>query len=98
MQELPTGTVTFLFTDIERSTRLLSELGDEYADVLAEHHRRIRDAVGRHGGIEMGTQGDGFSVVFPRAGAPSLLPPTPSGRSPPGLSGSGWACTPASPR
>ena len=67
MQELPTGTVTFLFTDIERSTRLLSELGDEYADVLAEHHRRIRDAVGRHGGIEMGTQGDGFSVVFPRA-------------------------------
>jgi predicted ATPase len=65
--ELPTGTVTFLFTDIERSTRLLSELGDEYADVLAEHHRRIRDAVGRHGGIEMGTQGDGFSVVFPRA-------------------------------
>ena len=67
MQELPTGTVTFLFTDIERSTRLLSELGDEYADVLAEHHRRIRDAVGRHGGIEMGTQGDSFSVVFPRA-------------------------------
>jgi hypothetical protein len=65
--DLPTGTVTFLFTDIERSTRLLSELGDEYADVLAEHHRRIRDAVGRHGGIEMGTQGDGFSVVFPRA-------------------------------
>jgi predicted ATPase len=64
---LPTGTVTFLFTDIERSTRLLSELGDEYADVLAEHHRRIRDAVGRHGGIEMSTQGDGFSVVFPRA-------------------------------
>jgi predicted ATPase len=65
--DLPTGTVTFLFTDIERSTRLLSELGDEYADVLAEHHRRIRDAVGRHGGIEMGTQGDAFSVVFPRA-------------------------------
>ena len=69
MQELPTGTVTFLFTDIERSTRLLSELGDAYSDVLADHHRRIRDAVGRHGGIEMGNQGDGFAVVFPRAGS-----------------------------
>ena len=68
MQELPTGTVTFLFTDIERSTRLLTELGDAYTDVLAEHHRRIREAVGRHGGFEMGTQGDAFAVVFPRAG------------------------------
>ena len=67
--DLPTGTVTFLFTDIERSTRLLSELGDEYADVLAEHHRRIRDSVGRHGGVEMGTHGDAFAVVFPRAGS-----------------------------
>ncbi|MGH3063358.1 MAG: ATP-binding protein, partial [Gaiellaceae bacterium] len=69
MLDLPTGTVTFLFTDIEGSTRLLSELGDEYSDVLAEHHRQIRDAVVQHGGIEMGTQGDAFSVVFPRAGS-----------------------------
>jgi predicted ATPase len=67
--DLPTGTVTFLFTDIEGSTRLLSELGDEYSDVLAEHHRQIRDAVVQHGGIEMGAQGDAFSVVFPRAGS-----------------------------
>ena len=40
--ELPTGTVTFLFTDIEGSTRLLQKLGDGYADVLAEHHRALR--------------------------------------------------------
>src|SRR5687768_9288919 len=45
--ELPTGTVTFLFTDIEGSTRLLGELGDRYADVLAEHRRALREAWGR---------------------------------------------------
>ena len=42
MSELPTGTVTFLFTDIEGSTRLLNELGDAYADALAEHRRILR--------------------------------------------------------
>jgi class 3 adenylate cyclase len=42
--ELPTGTVTFLFTDIEGSTRLLQELGDAYAEVLAEHRRALRAA------------------------------------------------------
>jgi predicted ATPase/class 3 adenylate cyclase len=66
---LPRGTVTFLFTDIEGSTRLLSQLGDEYAGVLAEHHRRIREVLQRHGGIEMGTQGDSFAVVFTQAGS-----------------------------
>jgi predicted ATPase len=64
VRELPTGTVTFLFTDIEGSTRLLSDLGEEYADVLSEHHRRIREAVDRHDGIEMGTEGDAFFLVF----------------------------------
>jgi predicted ATPase len=65
--DLPTGTVTFLFTDIEGSTRLLHELGDDYAEVLAEHHRALREAFGRHGGVEVDTQGDAFFVVFARA-------------------------------
>ena len=50
MRELPTGTVTFLFTDIEGSTRLLHKLGDAYADALAEHRRVLREAFARHGG------------------------------------------------
>src|SRR5436305_11692608 len=67
MRELPSGTVTFLFTDIEGSTRLLHELGDAYADVLAEHRRALRDVFARHGGIEVDTQGDAFFVVFSSA-------------------------------
>jgi class 3 adenylate cyclase len=67
MAELPTGTVTFLFTDIEGSTRLLHELGDEYADVLAEHRRLLRDAFVAHGGVEVDTQGAAFFVAFARA-------------------------------
>jgi predicted ATPase/class 3 adenylate cyclase len=62
---LPSGTVTFLFTDIEGSTRLLGELGERYADVLAEHNRLLREAFSRHGGLEVGTpQGDSFFVAF----------------------------------
>src|SRR5213596_3297090 len=67
MSELPTGTVTFLFTDIEGSTRLLHELGDDYADALAEHRRVLREAFARHGGVEVDTQGDAFFVAFARA-------------------------------
>jgi predicted ATPase len=67
MRELPTGTVTFLFTDIEGSTRLLHELGHRYADALAEHRRLLREAVARHGGVEVDTQGDAFFVAFARA-------------------------------
>ncbi|MBA2383644.1 MAG: hypothetical protein H0V68_03140 [Actinobacteria bacterium] len=67
MRELPGGTVTFLFTDIEGSTRLLHELGERYAEVLAEHRRVLRDAFGRHGGVEVDTQGDAFFVAFERA-------------------------------
>src|SRR5438270_6105594 len=67
MRELPTGTVTFLFTDIEGSTRLLRELGDDYAEALAEHRRVLRDAFVRHGGVEVDTQGDAFFVAFPTA-------------------------------
>jgi predicted ATPase len=67
MTELPTGTVTFLFTDIEGSTRLLHELGDAYADVLAEHRRLLREAFTGHGGVEVDTQGDAFFVAFTTA-------------------------------
>jgi predicted ATPase len=67
MSELPTGTVTFLFTDIEGSTRLLHELGDAYADALAEHRRLLREVCARHGGVEVDTQGDAFFIAFGRA-------------------------------
>jgi predicted ATPase/class 3 adenylate cyclase len=65
---LPSGTVTFLFTDVEGSTRLLSELGAEaYAEALAEHRRVIREACAREGGVEVDTQGDAFFFAFPTA-------------------------------
>ena len=68
MRELPSGTVTFLFTDIEGSTRLLHELGAEgYAEALAEHRRVLREAFAAHGGVEVDTQGDAFFVAFPTA-------------------------------
>src|SRR3954469_7649174 len=68
MALLPGGTVTFVFTDIEGSTRLLQRLGDRYATVLGEHRRVLRAECGRHGGEEVGTEGDGSFIVFPRAG------------------------------
>src|SRR5215218_1694897 len=56
-RDLPSGTVTFLFTDVEGSTKLLHELGAErYAQALAEHRRVLRDAVTRHAGVEVDTQ------------------------------------------
>ena len=67
MRDLPDGTVTLLFTDVEGSTRLLTELGDGYAGVLAEHRRALRTAFTRHGGVEVDTQGDAFFVAFPEA-------------------------------
>jgi class 3 adenylate cyclase len=63
----PSGTVTFAFTDIEGSTRLLQELGDEYGDVVSAHRRIIRETFGEHGGNEMDTQGDAFFFSFARA-------------------------------
>jgi YVTN family beta-propeller protein len=66
--ELPTGTVTFLFTDIEGSTRLLRTLGGErYREVLAEHQRIIREACAEAGGREIDTQGDSFFFAFRKA-------------------------------
>jgi predicted ATPase/class 3 adenylate cyclase len=67
LRQLPTGTVTFLFTDIEGSTRLLHELGDGYGEVLAEHRRLLREAFSRYGGVEVDTQGDALFVAFARA-------------------------------
>jgi predicted ATPase/class 3 adenylate cyclase len=61
---LPTGTVTFLFTDIERSTLLLRELGDHYAQILGDHGQIVRGALEREGGAEIGTEGDSFFAVF----------------------------------
>jgi predicted ATPase len=64
--DLPTGTVTFLFSDVEGSTALLRELGvDRYAQVLGEHRRVVRGACGRQGGVEVDTSGDSFFVAFP---------------------------------
>ena len=66
--DLPTGTVTFLFTDVEGSTKLLHELGaEEYAEALAEHRRVIREACTVEGGVEVDTQGDAFFFAFPTA-------------------------------
>jgi YVTN family beta-propeller protein len=67
MPELPSGTVTFLFTDIEGSTALLKRLGPAYGDVLTEHQRILRAAFAAHGGHEVDTQGDSFFVAFRRA-------------------------------
>ncbi len=67
MQELPTGTVTLLFTDIEGSTRLLEELGDRYSEVLGEHRRLLKDVFERHGGVEIDTLGDAVYCAFSRA-------------------------------
>jgi predicted ATPase/class 3 adenylate cyclase len=70
VQRLPTGTVTFLFTDVEGSTVLLRELGaDGFADALAGHRAVIRASCAEHDGIEVDTQGDSFFVVFSTAPA-----------------------------
>ena len=67
---LPTGTVTFLFTDIEGSTRLVQDLGPAaYAELLERHNAILRDAFARHAGIERGTQGDSFLELFTEAPA-----------------------------
>jgi predicted ATPase/class 3 adenylate cyclase len=67
-RDLPTGTVTLVFTDIEGSTKLLHELGAEaYAEALAEHRRLLREAFGRSGGVEVDTQGDAFFYSFASA-------------------------------
>ncbi len=68
MRELPTGTVTMLFSDIEGSTALLSRLGDRYGGALSAQRALLRDAIGSCRGHELGTEGDSFFVVFESAG------------------------------
>jgi class 3 adenylate cyclase len=64
---LPSGTVTFVFSDVEGSTALLKRLGERYADVIAEHRRIVRGSFGAHDGVEIDTQGDSFFYAFARA-------------------------------
>jgi class 3 adenylate cyclase len=93
--DLPTGTVTFLFTDVEGSTKLLQSLGTEaYADALAEHRRVIRETCSAQSGVEVDTQGDAFFFAFPTA--PVLSPPRKRSRScwRPARSMCASACTP----
>ncbi len=68
VQSPPTGTVTFLFSDIEGSTRLLQQLGDGYPTVLQQQREVLRRAFSEHGGVEHGTEGDSFFVAFADAG------------------------------
>ena len=67
MAEIPTGAVTFLFTDIEGSTRLVKQLRERYAAVLADHRSLLRAAFVAHRGYEVDTQGDSFFVAFASA-------------------------------
>jgi class 3 adenylate cyclase len=68
MSQLPAGTVTFVFTDIEGSTRLLQELGDDaYGRASGDHRRLVRETFGARCGTEIDTQGDAFFFSFPRA-------------------------------
>jgi class 3 adenylate cyclase len=71
--ELPSGTLTFLFTDIEGSTRLVQSLGREgWQPILEMHNRLLRAAIEGAGGVEVGTEGDAFFAVFPVA--PERIP------------------------
>ena len=67
MGTLPDGRLTLVFTDVEGSTQLLHQLGESYAEVLADHRRTLREAFARHNGTEVDTQGDAFFYVFPSA-------------------------------
>jgi class 3 adenylate cyclase len=94
-RDLPSGTVTFLFTDVEGSTRLLHELGAEaYAAALAEHRRIVREACAEQGGVEVDTQGDAFFVAFPTAPGALAAAEAVTEALARGRSVSGSACTP----
>jgi class 3 adenylate cyclase len=75
VSELPTGTVTLLFTDIEGSTRLLQKLGEAYAQSLEDHRRILRGVFQENRGIEVDTQGDAFSSSSPMLATPLVQPP-----------------------
>jgi len=67
MPSLPSGTVTFVFSDVEGSTAHLKRLGDRYETVISEHRRLMRECFTARGGVEIDTQGDAFFFAFPRA-------------------------------
>ncbi|MEU4239355.1 adenylate/guanylate cyclase domain-containing protein [Actinoplanes sp. NPDC026619] len=67
--ELPSGLVTFMFTDIEGSTRLARMLGDDYGSILGAHRSVLRAALSNFGGVELFTEGDSFFVAFQDASA-----------------------------
>jgi class 3 adenylate cyclase len=67
MTALPSGTVTFVFSDVEGSTGLLKRLGESYGELIAEHRRIVRETFGAHDGVEIDTQGDSFFYAFARA-------------------------------
>jgi class 3 adenylate cyclase len=67
MASLPSGTVTFVFSDIEGSTALLKQLGEGYENLLSDHRRLMREHFTERGGVEIDTQGDAFFFAFPRA-------------------------------
>jgi class 3 adenylate cyclase len=67
MSALPSGTVTFVFSDIEGSTGLLKRLEERYEDVIREHRRIVRETFGAHDGVEIDSQGDSFFWAFARA-------------------------------
>jgi class 3 adenylate cyclase len=67
MTNLPAGTVTFVFSDIEGSTGLLKRLGEGYSELIADHRQIVRDTFGRHKGVEIDVQGDSFFFAFARA-------------------------------
>ena len=67
MPPLPSGTVTFVFSDVEGSTALLKQLGERFDEVLSTHRRLMREGFGEHGGVEIDTQGDAFFFAFSRA-------------------------------
>jgi predicted ATPase/class 3 adenylate cyclase len=67
VSELPSGTVTLLFTDIEGSTRLLEKVGEHYSELLGAHRQTLRESFARHGGVEFGTEGDAVFAAFTRA-------------------------------
>jgi len=67
VSDLPGGTVTLVFTDIEGSTRLLASLGARYEEVLASHRKLLREAFQFHGGVEIDTQGDALFYAFAKA-------------------------------
>ena len=83
---LPSGTVTFLFTDIEGSTRLVRDLGEGYSDLLDLHHKLLRNVWAQHCGVEVLTEGDAFFVAF--ADASDALAAAVDGQR--ALSGAAW--------